>query len=104
MELGEPDESGRRKAIPIEGSEFKREADMVILAIGEGPDVEFLPKEVELNDDGTVWTDPITMETSMKGVFAAGDAVTGPATIIEAICAGERAVASIENYLTSSKG
>jgi NADPH-dependent glutamate synthase beta subunit-like oxidoreductase len=104
MELGEPDESGRRKAIPIEGSEFKHEADMVILAIGEGPDVEFLPKEVELNDDGTVWTDPITMETSMKGVFAAGDAVTGPATIIEAICAGERAVASIENYLTSSKG
>jgi NADPH-dependent glutamate synthase beta subunit-like oxidoreductase len=104
MELGEPDESGRKKVIPIEGSGFKREADMVILGIGEAPDVEFLPKEIELNDDGTIWTDQITMETSMKGVFAAGDAVTGPATIIEAICAGKRAAASIEGYLASSKG
>jgi NADPH-dependent glutamate synthase beta subunit-like oxidoreductase len=104
MELGEPDESGRKKVIPIEGSGFKREADMVILGIGEAPDVEFLPKEIELNDDGTIWTDQITMETSMKGVFAGGDAVTGPATIIEAICAGKRAAASIEGYLASSKG
>ena len=104
MELGEPDESGRKKVIPIEGSGFKREADMVILGIGEAPDVEFLPKEIELNDDGTIWTDQITLETSMKGVFAAGDAVTGPATIIEAICAGKRAAASIEGYLASSKG
>lgn len=104
MELGEPDESGRKRVIPIEGSGFKREADMVILGIGEVPDVEFLPKEIELNDDGTIWTDQITLETSMKGVFAAGDAVTGPATIIEAICAGKRAAASIEGYLASSKG
>ncbi len=104
MELGEPDESGRKKVIPIEGSGFKREADMVILGIGEVPDVEFLPKEIELNDDGTIWTDQITLETSMKGVFAAGDAVTGPATIIEAICAGKRAAASIEGYLASSRG
>jgi NADPH-dependent glutamate synthase beta subunit-like oxidoreductase len=104
MELGEPDESGRKKVIPIEGSGFKREADMVILGIGEAPDVEFLPREIELNDDGTIWTDQITLETSMKGVFAAGDAVTGPATIIEAICAGKRAAASIEGYLASSKG
>lgn len=104
MELGEPDESGRKRVIPIEGSGFKREADMVILGIGEAPDVEFLPKEIELNDDGTIWTDQITLETSMKGVFAAGDAVTGPATIIEAICAGKRAAASIEGYLASSRG
>ena len=102
MELGEPDETGRRKAVPIEGSNFKREADMVILAIGEASDVGFLPKEVELSDDGTIWTDPITMETSLKGVFAAGDAVTGPATIIEAICGGKRAATAIERYLTSS--
>jgi NADPH-dependent glutamate synthase beta subunit-like oxidoreductase len=104
MELGEPDESGRKRVIPIEGSGFKREADMVIVGIGEAPDVEFLPKEIELNDDGTIWTDQITLETSMKGVFAAGDAVTGPATIIEAICAGKRAAASIEGYLASSRG
>jgi NADPH-dependent glutamate synthase beta subunit-like oxidoreductase len=103
MELGEPDESGRRKAVPIQGSEFVREAETLILAIGEVPDLQFLPKEVELNDDGTVWTDPVTMETSMKEVFAGGDAVTGPATIIEAICAGKRAARSIEEHLTQPK-
>jgi len=99
MELGEPDESGRRKATPIQGSEFKRDTDMIILAVGEAPDVEFLPKEVELNDDGTVWVDPVTLETNVSGVFAGGDAVTGPATVIEAICAGKRAAESIEKYL-----
>ena len=104
MQLGEPDESGRRKPIPIEGSEFTREADMVILAIGEMPNLAFLPKEIELNEDGTVWVDPITMETSLKGVFAGGDAATGPATVIEAIKAGKRAAESIENYLESLGG
>jgi NADPH-dependent glutamate synthase beta subunit-like oxidoreductase len=101
MQLGEPDESGRRKAVPVEGSEFKRETDMVILAIGEVPDLGFLPKQVELNDDGTVWVNPITMETSMVGVFAGGDAVTGPASVIEAIRDGKRAAESIECYLKS---
>ena len=99
MQLGEPDESGRRKPIPIEASEFTRGTDMVILAVGEVPDLEFLPKEIELNENGTVWVNPITMETSVKGVFAGGDTVTGPATVIEAICAGKRAAESIENYL-----
>lgn len=101
MQLGEPDETGRRKPIPIEGSEFKQEADMTILAIGETPNVEFLPKEIELNENGTVWTNPITMETSRKGVFAGGDVVTGPATVIEAIAAGKRAAESIKKYLKS---
>jgi len=104
MQLGELDESGRRKPIPIEGSEFKRETDMVILAIGEAPDLEFLPKEIELNEDGTVWVNPISMETSLQGVFAGGDAVTGPATVIEAIRAGKRAAESIESYLKSLGG
>jgi len=103
MQLGEPDETGRKKAESIEGSEFKRETDMVILAIGETPDVDFLPKEIELNEAGTVWADPMTMETSMQGVFAAGDAVTGPATVIEAILGGKRAAESIDKYLTSLK-
>jgi NADPH-dependent glutamate synthase beta subunit-like oxidoreductase len=98
-ELGEPDKSGRRKPIPIEGSEFIKEADTAILAIGESPDVSFLPKEVELNVDGTVWVNPLTMETTMKGVFAGGDVVTGPATVIEAILAGKRAANSIVEYL-----
>ncbi|MDI6805363.1 MAG: FAD-dependent oxidoreductase [Candidatus Bathyarchaeia archaeon] len=104
MQLGESDESGRRKPIPIEGSEFSKEADMVILAIGETPNLTFLPKEIELNEDGTVWIDPITMETSLKGVFAGGDAATGPATVIEAIKAGKRAAESIGNYLESLGG
>jgi NADPH-dependent glutamate synthase beta subunit-like oxidoreductase len=104
MQLGEPDESGRRKPIPIEGSEFTQETGMVILAIGETPDLEFLPKEIELNEDGTVWVNPITMETSLQGVFAGGDAVTGPATVIEAIRAGKCAAESIENYLKSLGG
>jgi thioredoxin reductase len=76
---------------------------MAILAIGEAPDVDFLPKEIELNEAGTVWADPMTMETSMQGVFAAGDAVTGPATVIEAILGGKRAAESIDKYLTSLK-
>ena len=104
MQLGEPDESGRRKPIPIEGSEFTQETDMVILAIGEIPDLEFLPKEIELSEDGTVWVNPITMETSLQGVFAGGDAVTGPASVIEAIRAGKHAAESIENYLKSLGG
>jgi NADPH-dependent glutamate synthase beta subunit-like oxidoreductase len=104
MQLGEPDDTGRRKPIPIEGSAFTRQTDMVILAIGEAPDLAFLPKEVELNEDGTVWTDPVTMETTMRGVFAGGDVVTGPASVIEAIRAGKQAAESIENYLKSSGG
>jgi NADPH-dependent glutamate synthase beta subunit-like oxidoreductase len=103
MQLAEPDETGRRKAIPVEGSEFKRETDMVILAIGESPDLEFLPKDVELNEDGTLWVDPITMETSLSGVFGGGDAVSGPASVIEAIRDGKRAAESIENYMKSLK-
>jgi NADPH-dependent glutamate synthase beta subunit-like oxidoreductase len=102
--LDEPDETGRRKAIPIEGSEFKRETDMVILAIGETPDLDFLPKDIELNEDGTIWVDPLTMETSMQGVFAGGDAVTGPATVIEAIRAGKCAATSISNHMKSLGG
>lgn len=104
MELGEPDETGRRKPIPVEGSEFKREADMVILAIGETPDIGFLPKEIELNENGTVCVNPVTMETSLKGVFAGGDVVSGPATVIEAIAAGKRAAESIKKYLESLGG
>jgi len=99
MQLGEPDETGRKKAVPVEGSEFKRETDMVILATGETPDLGFLPKDVELNEDGTLWVDPVTLETSVKGVFGGGDAVSGPASVIEAIRDGKRAAKSIEDYV-----
>ncbi len=100
-QLSEPDEAGKRKVVPIQGSEFKRDADMVILAIGESPDVGFLPKEIEVNENGTVWVNPVTMETSMSGVFAGGDVVTGPASVIEAIRDGKIAASSIEGYLKS---
>jgi NADPH-dependent glutamate synthase beta subunit-like oxidoreductase len=98
-ELGDPDESGRRKAVPVEGSEFTRDFDTVILAIGEMPDLEFLSKEAVLNDEGTLYTDPITSATALERVFAGGDAATGPATVIEAIRAGKRAADSIDDYL-----
>lgn len=104
MQLGDPDETGRRRATPIEGSEFNQNCDMVILAIGEAPDLEFLPKETELNPDGTLCIDPVTYATSALGVFAGGDAATGPATVIEAIRAGKRAAESIETYLKHSGG
>jgi formate dehydrogenase beta subunit len=100
-QLGEPDETGRRTATPTPGSEFKREVDMVILAIGEAPDVEFLPKGIELNENGTIWVNPVTMETSISGIFAGGDVVTGSASVIEAIRAGKIAAESIAGRLKS---
>jgi NADPH-dependent glutamate synthase beta subunit-like oxidoreductase len=103
MQLGESDESGRKKAFLVEGSEFKRDVDMVILAIGEAPDLGFLPKSVELNKDGTVWANPVTLETSLPRVYAGGDVVRGPASVMEAIRDGKRAAASIEQYLESEE-
>lgn len=99
MRLGELDATGRRRPIPIEGSEFKIDFDTVVLAIGENPDISFLPKEIELDKGNTIWVNPITLETSVEGVFAGGDVVTGPASVIEAIVAGKRAADSIHNYL-----
>jgi len=100
MQLGQLDETGRRKPIPIEGTASKREADRIILAIGERPNLGFLPKEIKLNEDGTIWVDPFTLQTSKQGVFAGGDAVTGPATVIEAIQAGKHAAESIEKLIS----
>ncbi|MEJ2211199.1 MAG: FAD-dependent oxidoreductase [Anaerolineae bacterium] len=100
MELGEPDASGRRRPLPIAGSEFVLDVDMVIPAIGQRPDLEFV------NDGGlaitrweTLAADLDTLATGVPGVFAGGDAVSGPATAIEAIAAGKRAAASIHRYL-----
>lgn len=103
MSLGDPDESGRRRPIPIKGSEFRIEVDTVIPAIGEVPDTSFLPEEIRLNDRGTVLTDLETAETSLAGIFAAGDVVSGPATIIEAVARGKRAARAIDEYLRTRK-
>ena len=103
MELGEPDESGRRSPKPIEGSEFTVLADTVILAIGEAPDVSFLPREIEVTESSTVAVEPFSVVTNQPGVFAGGDCVSGPATVIEAIIAGKKAASCIDQYLRGEK-
>jgi NADH-quinone oxidoreductase subunit F len=100
MRLGEFDRSARRKAEPIEGSEFTVEVDAVIEAVGQAPDLAFLERAgVKLTKGGLISVDPRTLATSRKGVFAGGDAVTGPATVTEAMAAGKRAAFSIKAFL-----
>jgi len=98
-ELGEPDESGRRRPIPVEGSEFIVETDVVVSAIGQAPDLSFLQNSGLVTRWGTISADADTLATSEAGVFAGGDAVSGPATAIEAIAAGKKAALSIHRYL-----
>jgi len=99
MELGEPDETGRRRPVPIQGSEFVIKTDTVIMAIGQFPNTAFLPKMVEITEKRTIAVDPFTLETSSPGIFAGGDAVSGSATLMEAIIAGKQAAISIDLYL-----
>jgi formate dehydrogenase major subunit len=100
MQLGEVDETGRRRPVPIEGSEHAVDADMVIAAIGQSSDLSFLGREIEVLK-GAIAVDPLTMETNLPGVFAGGDAVSGPASVIEAMAAGRIAAASVARYLPS---
>ncbi|MDH5482475.1 MAG: FAD-dependent oxidoreductase [Candidatus Bathyarchaeota archaeon] len=102
MRLGEPDESGRRRPIPISFSEHQYEVDTVIPALGQVAEPECIPKEL-LDMKARVPSmkvDPVTLETETPGVFAGGDIATGPASIIEAVGAGKRAAVSIHLYLT----
>ncbi|MCX5860054.1 MAG: FAD-dependent oxidoreductase [Proteobacteria bacterium] len=101
MELGNPDAGGRRKPVPVPGSEFRLEADTVIPAVGQVPDLAWLAgeKEFSLTSQSNLKADPVTRETGVKGVFAGGDMVSGPATVIEAIAAGKEAAVSIDRYL-----
>jgi len=102
MELGEPDDSGRRKPIEIKDSEFDISADIVIFAFGQEIDAQPLEKnKVKLTDDKLIDIDPITYQTSQKDVFAGGDAVTGPASAVEAIGAGHEVAVSIDRYLNN---
>jgi len=98
MQLGEADASGRRRPVPVPGSDFTLEADQVIVAIGQTPDTTFAPPGMT-DRWGNLAADADTLATSRPGVFAGGDAVTGPATAIEAIAAGRRAAASIRRHL-----
>jgi len=101
MDLGEPDASGRRQPVPVEGSEFVIETDMLIPAIGQAVDLSFLKERsyLETSRRGTIKVDPDTLQTSEEGVFAGGDCTSGPATLIEAMAAGLRAANSIDQYL-----
>jgi glutamate synthase (NADPH) small chain len=99
MELGEPDDSGRRRPIPVPGSEFEFEADQVVFAIGTNANpIIGQTSKLRLNKRGYIETDE-TLATSMAGVFAGGDIVTGAATVIEAMGAGRKAARGIKNYL-----
>jgi len=100
-ELGEPDESGRRRPLPVAGSEFAIEADLVVIALGTNPN-PLVPKStygLEVDSHGCIVADPETGATSREGVYAGGDIVTGAATVILAMGAGRKAATAIHEYL-----
>ncbi len=107
MELGEPDSSGRRRPVEVEGSEFEIEVDYILAAIGQKTDLHFIDDInsasksgiLKANRWGDIDADPGTLRTGIENVFAAGDSVSGPATIIEAIAQARIAVSSCHNYL-----
>jgi len=102
MELGEPDDSGRRRPIPVPGSETTLPMDGVIKAIGQIPeplDISILGENLKLTPWGTIEVHPVNLSTNIPGVFAGGDIVTGPATVVEALKDGKQAARSIHLYL-----
>jgi len=103
MELGEPDASGRRRPVPVPGSEFTIECDMAVPALGTvaNPLLTGNTKGLELNKWGNIVVDPETGLTNLPGVYAGGDIVTGSATVIEAMGAGKRAAKAIHAYLSA---
>jgi NADPH-dependent glutamate synthase beta subunit-like oxidoreductase len=102
MELGKPDLTGRRRPVPKEGSNFIMEADLLVIAIGEKPLIEPLPEKIATGKESTILVNPYSMETSMPGVFAAGDNVLGPATVADAIIGARRAATGIDNFIKTS--
>ncbi len=101
MELGEPDDSGRRRPVPVVESEHVVDLDTLLVAIGETPNVEFLKgsENIEYTGWESIVVNPETMQTGLEGVFAGGDAVTGPSVVIEAIAAGKLAAKMIDKYI-----
>jgi NADPH-dependent glutamate synthase beta subunit-like oxidoreductase len=101
MSLGEPDESGRPRPMPIKGSEFKVDADVVVVATGQAPEISFLTDScsLRLSSRRLIEVDPITGATNIPGIFAGGDIVAGPRTVVEAIASGKEAAISIDRYL-----
>ncbi|MHC1724521.1 MAG: FAD-dependent oxidoreductase [Syntrophobacteraceae bacterium] len=105
-ELGEPDASGRRRPIPMEGSNFKIEADAIIAAIGQEPDLTPFAKDFPfpVSRRNLLLTEAPNTGTQIPDVFAGGDAVTGPATVVQAISAGKQAAIDIDHYLNGKSG
>jgi formate dehydrogenase beta subunit len=105
MKLGEPDASGRRKPMPVKGSEFVMEAEMIISAIGQQPDLSCLADkgQVKVTKYKTIVADSSTYLTDEKGIFAGGDCVTGAATLIDALAAGNRVAQSIDRYIREGR-
>jgi len=103
MELGEPDDSGRRRPVPIEGSEFTWDVDAVVVAIGSGanPLVQETTPGLDTNKWNNIVADEETGQTSREGVFAGGDIVTGAATVILAMGAGRKAARAMHEYVMS---
>ncbi|MCX8021205.1 MAG: FAD-dependent oxidoreductase [Syntrophorhabdaceae bacterium] len=100
MRLTDFDKTGRRIPAPIKGSEFTLEANMVIAAVGQAPDTSFVNGDgIKIGKDGTIVVDTKSLETQKRGVFAAGDAIRGPATVVEAIADGRHAAMSIDRFL-----
>ncbi|MDZ4994685.1 NADPH-dependent glutamate synthase [Clostridium perfringens] len=105
MKLGEADSSGRRKPIKIEGSEFIMEVDSVVMSLGTSPNplISSTTKGLEVDKKGCLVVEEGSLKTSLKGIYAGGDAVTGAATVILAMGAGKKAAKSIDSYLRSEK-
>jgi len=106
MRLGEPDASGRRRPLPIEGSEFIMDVDTAVIAIGQTPNplIQRTTEGLETTKWGTIVVQEETGETTKKGVYAGGDVVSGAATVISAMGAGKKAARSIHKYLMSKNG
>jgi glutamate synthase (NADPH/NADH) small chain len=105
MELGEPDDSGRRRPVPIEGSEFLLDVDTVVIAIGQSPNpiIQQTTEGLETTRWNTLVVDEDTMKTSLEGVYAGGDVVSGAATVISAMGAGKKAANAIHEYIKSKR-
>jgi len=109
MKLGEPDASGRRRPVPIEGSETLLETDMLITAIGQSPEISFTERsrkrlaELKTTRWNTIDVDPATLQSNIPYLFAAGDAATGPSLVVDAIGGGRRAARSIHQYVMGQK-
>jgi NADPH-dependent glutamate synthase beta subunit-like oxidoreductase len=101
MQLGEPDASGRRRPVPVSGSEFEHKTDTIIPAIGQSITLDFLEsiEGIKISRRGTIIVDPESLSTGYQGIFAGGDCITGPGIAIEAIASGKKAAISIDKYL-----